>query len=708
MTKAAGINIGVVNKMVRKGKLEKLLEPFQIRQVKLKNRMVKAPYSSVTADRDGYVTDEGLSFYEAVARGGIGLSIVEATAIDPLGVSGSPRLVIFDDKFIPGLRKLAGTIHKYDCPVFLQLHHAGPAHSTGVYGGQVAQRVSAAEPVAASALTRDELPAPVQNLPKALTIPEVEDLVRKFIKGAERAQEAGFDGVELHFAHTYLVNSFLSRAWNKRRDAYGGDLGNRVRFAVEITRGVRQHVGEGFVLGARINGAEYGTEKGLTTAEAQEIARMLREAGIDYFSVTGWGYGPYEWLLFPERILYPEPAETVAPLAKKVKKGAFVDSTEAIRRATSTPVIAVGRLDPELGEWILKKGKADLIAFCRRLIADPELPNKIASGRLEDIAPCTACMGCFDNFIKGEPERCRVNPAFGRELEYAIKPAAKKKKVMIVGGGPAGMEAARVAALRGHEVTLYEREHKLGGLLPIAALVKGVEIEDLPALVRYLRTQITKLGVKVELGKEVDLALVEKIKPDVVVVATGGTLTTLEIPGINKSNVVRSSDLHPRVEIFLRFLSPRLLRWLTRFWMPVGKRVVIVGGLIQGCEVAEFLVKRGRDVTIAETSNQLGIGIPDVNRVRLLRWLAEKGVTMLSEVRYEEITDKGLTLITKEGERHTIAADTILIATPPKPNTELLKILEGKVPEIYLIGDCKEPKLIVDAIDDGSRIGRTV
>jgi pyruvate/2-oxoglutarate dehydrogenase complex dihydrolipoamide dehydrogenase (E3) component len=194
----------------------------------------------------------------------------------------------------------------------------------------------------------------------------------------------------------------------------------------------------------------------------------------------------------------------------------------------------------------------------------------------------------------------------------------------------------------------------------------------------------------------------------VVVVATGGTLTTPEIPGINKSNVVRSSDLHPRVEIFLRFLSPRLLRWLTRFWMPVGKRVVIVGGLIQGCEVAEFLVKRGRDVTIAETSNQLGIGIPDVNRVRLLRWLAEKGVTMLSEVRYEEITDKGLTLITKEGERHTIAADTILIATPPKPNTELLKILEGKVPEIYLIGDCKEPKLIVDAIDDGSRIGRTV
>lgn len=695
--------------MVRKGKFEKLLEPFQIRQVKLKNRMVKAPYSSITADRDGYVTETGISFYEAAARGGVGLSIVEGTAIDPLGVSGSPRLVIYDDRFIPGLSKLARTIHKYDCSVFLQLHHAGPAHSTGAYGGQVSERVSAAQPVAASSLSYDELPAPMQNLPRELTIPEIEDLVQKFTKGAERAQEAGFDGVELHFAHTYLVNSFLSRAWNKRQDAYGGDLRNRVRFAVDIVQEVRQHVGEDFVVGARINGAEYGSGKGLTSAEAQEIARMLREAGMDYFSVTGWGYGPYEWFLFPEQILYPEPAEVVVPMARKIKKpGAFVESAEAIRRAASTPVIAAGRLDPELGEWILEKGKADLVAFSRRLIADPELPNKVALGRLEDIAPCTACQGCWGHFVKGEPIRCRVNPAFGREQEYAIKPVEEKKKVMIIGGGPAGMEAAMVAALRGHEVILYEREHKLGGLLPLAAMIKGVEIEDLPALVRYLRTQITKLGVKVELGKEVNLALVEKIKPDVVILATGGTLTVPKIPGINKSNVVSSSDLHRRVKIFLRFLGPRLLRWLTRFWMPIGKRLVIVGGLIQGCEMAEFLVKRGRNVTIVETSNQLGTGIPDVNRVRHLAWLAKKGVTMLSEVRYEEITDKGLTLITKEGETQTIEADTILIATPPEPNTELFKILEGKVPEIYLIGDCKEPKLIVDAIDDGSRIGRAI
>ncbi len=696
--------------MFKRAKFEKLLEPLQIKQVRLRNRMVKPAQVMGYADEDGCVNERVEGFYEALAKGGVGLLIVESAAIDfPLGVSGRPRLLINDDKFILGLSKLTGLIHKHGCPTFLQLQHAGPAHSAKVYGGQASGQSHQGEdtqPVAASSLSIDELPGAVQKLPRELTISEVKDIVNKFADGAERAQKAGFDGVELHCAHTYLINSFLSRAWNKREDAYGGDLKNRARFAVEIHQAVRERVGENFVVGVRMNGIECGTAKGLTSEETQEIACMLQEAGADYISVTGWGYGPCEWLMFPEQILYPEP---IVPLAKKVKKpGALVPSAEAIKKAVSIPVIAVGRLNPELGEWILRKRKADLIGFARRLMADPELPNKVASGQLEDIAPCTACLWCFHTFVRGEPVRCRINATLGREREYILTVAKKKKRVMVVGGGPAGMQAARVAALRGHEVLLYEKEHKLGGLLSLAALIKGLEIEDLPAISRYLRTQIIKLGVRIKLGKEVDLAVVEQIKPDVVILATGGKLTIPGIAGIDKPQVISSADLHRRVRVFLRFLGPRVLGWLTILWMPIGKRVTIIGGSIQGCETAEFLVKRHRRVIILETSSQLGTGIPELNRVRLVNWLAKKGVTMLTQVGCQEITDKGLVLITKEGERQAIESDTILITTAPEPNIALFKSLEGKVPEIYLVGDCKQPNVIADAIHDGYHIGCAV
>jgi 2,4-dienoyl-CoA reductase (NADPH2) len=270
------------------------------------------------------------------------------------------------------------------------------------------------------------------------------------------------------------------------------------------------------------------------------------------------------------------------------------------------------------------------------------------------------------------------------------------------------MEAARVAALRGHDVTLYEKSHKLGGLLPIAALVKGTEFEDLPALVRYLKRQITKLGVKIRLGKEVNLSVIEKIKPDVVILAAGGIPELPNIPGINRHNVVSNVKLHLSLKKYLRFLGPKTLRWLTRFFMPIGKRVVIIGGGIQGCELGEFLTKRGRKVTIVDTAETLGEGMVDVLMAYLFTWFREKGVTMMSGVKYVEINDKGLTIINKEGDRQTIEADSIIPAIPLSPNTGLLKSLEGKVPETYAIGDCREPLLIVDAIADGSRIARAI
>lgn len=679
-------------------RFEKLLSPIQIKNVKLKNRMVKAPQLTNYVEKDGYITERIKDTYEALAKGGVGMIILGGVQIDstPTGLN-MPG--IWDDSLISGLSALVQVIHKHNCPIFAQLGHQGPG---------AIQKITGIQPISSSSLTPDEMPFLYYSPPRGLTISEIEILKGEFIDAAARAKKAGFDGVEVHAVNSYLLASFLSRAWNKRQDAYGcQDLRNRARIVVEIIQGTKEYLGQDYAVGVRINGQEWGTKNGITSEESQGIARILEEAGADYISVAGFGYGEQYWRFLPDYSLYPEPTEEIKPLAKKIRKqGLFAPATEAIKKVVSVPVMGVGRLDPVLGERLLQEGKADLILLGRRLFADPELPNKVASGRIEDIVPCTACGTC--ETPRTGPRRCRINASLGREREYRIKPAEKKKRVMVVGSGPAGMEAARVSASRGHEVFLYEKGPKLGGLLPLAALVKGTAIEALPAITRYFKVQLSKLGVKIRLGKEVTSRVVEEIKPDVVIVATGGTPTVPKIPGINRPNVISSEELHRRAKGFLRFFGPEVLRWFTKFYLPIGKKVVIVGGTMHGCEVAEFLIKRGREVTIVEESDKLGAGMSDRNLDLFIPWLAKRGVRTLTQVRYEEVTDKGLIITTKEGKRQTLEADTILVSVPPKPNTEFFKDLERKVPEVFMIGDCKEPKLIVDAVADGSYIGRTI
>jgi 2,4-dienoyl-CoA reductase (NADPH2) len=708
-------------------KLRRLLEPAQIGKVKLKNRMVKAAYTSFVIDNQGGlvagVSDPMKSHIETIVKAGIGLCITESCAIDyPLGCSGRlrERFHITRDEFIPEISELPKLTHQYGCPIFLQLHHTGPSFSTKDkrFGprsadGEEAKSTQGLQSVASWSLrSDDEKPIALQMRPRALTIPEIQDLVDKFAKGAVRAQKAGFDGVELHFAHNYLVNSFLTRVWNKRQDAYGcQNLENRARFGVEILRAVKERCGEDFPVGVRMNGREWGAKDATSIEESKRFAKLFEEAGANYIHVTGFGYGFGHdmFCMFPDFGPYPEASEQTRELARSIKEaGALAPYSEAIKKVVSIPVIIVNILTPQQGERILEKGKADLVAFARGLIADPELPGKVIAGRLEDIAPCTRCMTCYSSMLIGKPMTCRINASLRREWEYAIKPAEKRKKVLVVGGGPAGMEAARIAALRGHEVVLYEKEHGLHGLLNLGAIIKETDDEDFLALIRYLKTQVRKSGVKVIERQEFNLALIEKIKPDVVILAVGGKPAIPEIPGINRPHVLNSSHLHSKAKIFLRLLPPRLLSWLTRFWMPIGEKVIIMGGAIQGCQLAEFLVKRGRKVTVVEESDQFGTGMPEVKRIRILSWLAERGVTLMGRVKYEEINDNGLTLISDKGERQSIQADTIVVAMPFKPNTELFNTLEGKVPEIYMIGDCRNPGLIVDAIADGSSIGRKI
>ena len=538
---------------MRNMRFEKLFSPYQLKHIKLKNRIVKSPQTMLYVKEDGYINERMTGFYETLAKGGVGLIITGAITVDSVP-SGVNLVGIWDDKFLPGLTEWVQAIHKYACPVIAQLFHMGQG---------VIPSITGIQGVAASSLNPDEMPFPYYPSPRGASLEEIEQIIEEFITGAVRAQKAGFDGVEVHGANSYFLESFLSCAWNKRQDAYGcKNLKSRSKIVVEIIQGIRKRLGQDYLIGVRINGKEWGTDHGIIPQESQGIAQILEGAGADFISVTGFGYGRHYWRFLPEHILYPEPIDNDKHLTKLIKKqGLHASYTAPIKKIVSIPVIGGGRLDPFIAERLLRKGTVDLTLFGRRLFADPELPNKLASGRLDDIAPCTACVTCETPRIGAR--RCRINAALGKEREYAIRTSERKKKVLVVGGGPAGMEAARVARMRGHEVHLYEEESKLGGLLHIAAMVKGFEIEDITTIIRYLKTQIAKLGVKVRLRKKVTPELIDELKPDVIIVANGPKFTVPDIPGINRANVLRSSELYRRSKVFLRLLGPRALRWLS-------------------------------------------------------------------------------------------------------------------------------------------------
>jgi 2,4-dienoyl-CoA reductase (NADPH2) len=646
-------------------------------------------------------------FYGSLAKGGVGLIIVENCTVEwPRGTHFiKTGLRFHNDQCISSHHKLTEVVHKYNCPVFIQFMHAGPWLAKQEGAGLQ-------ERIAVSALSKEELPSDAWVPSKELSIKEIEELIDTFAKAAVRAQKAGYDGIEINGSYYHLINGFLSRFWNRRQDAYGCEsLENRTRFYCEIIREVKKRCGKYYPVATNINAVEYGLKNGITLEESKGFAPLLQNAGADLIQVRVTGYGEYGSLLLPEHLLYPEIPKNLKvdemDLGRK-GKGILVPFATAIKQGVSVPVCAAGRLDPELGEELLRQGRLDFIGMTRRLIADPELPNKVAAGRLEDIAPCAGCGYCSASRQGDNPLKCRMNAAVGKEKEYEIKPAEKKKRVLISGGGPAGMEAARIAALRGHEVILCEKEHNLGGSMTLAALVKDFESESILDMVRYFKTQLAKLNVTVYLKKGVDLSTIKEIKPEVVILATGGVSAILQVPGINHRKVVNSDKLHRTIKKTLRFFGPKTLEHLTKWWMPIGKRVVIIGGATQGCQLAEFLVKRGRKVAIVEMDENLGEGLPYDIPFRLFRWLNEKGVKMLAGVRYDEITDQGLVITTKDGQKQTLQADTIIISIPLLPNDSLLRTLEGKVAEIYQIGDCREFGLMHDAIADGSHIAHSI
>jgi len=635
----------------------KLWEPIRIGRMELKNRVVMPPMVTRYATDDGFVTERTRNYYGARARGGAGLIIVEATYVHRQGWAFPNQIGISEDKFIPKLSELTGTVHRHGAKIAIQLHHGGR---------QAKEALSGLQPVAPS-----PLPMAGGEMPREMTVDEIAETVAYFAEAAIRAQKAGFDGVELHAAHGYLIDQFLSPTSNKRDDEYGGDLHRRARFLLETIAAVKEAVGEDYPVWCRMDGKEYGAE-GITLEDARQTARLAQEAGLAAIHVSCWG-----------------PATPVNRTTPTFVSAIIEELAEGIKKAVSIPVIAVGRITPDDGERMLKEGKADLIAIGKAVLADSEWSNKVASGRVEDITPCIICNGCRDDLRNPAVVgiRCLVNAALGREKESEIVPAARHKKVLVVGGGPAGMEAARVAALRGHQVTLWEKESRLGGQLIQAAIPPHKD--RIAPLYKYLETQLQKLGVKVQPGKETTAAAVAEFSPEVVVVATGVKPFIPDISGLDKAKVVQAGDvLEGRVK--------------------VGQKVAIIGGELVGCETAEFLADRGKQVIVMRRGAEMATSVGPSNRDFFLSRLLDKGVTLLREVRYDGISPEGVIITTKDGEKRTIEADTVVLAAGSVSDAALYKAIKDKVSEVYCIGDCVEPRTIRDAISEGFRTGQKI
>lgn len=690
---------------------ERLLSPVRVGGLRFKNRIYKPPSGTkLFNNTKGYVSEEGKLIYEAWAKGGAGCIVVESPAIgDERSIDIPNKYLINDDKFIPGLSELVRVIHRHDCPALLQLYHAGQWHLGGLSG--LTPVSSSPHPQISELAPVPDLRVLADNPPcEALSLEDIGIIEQQFIDAAERAAKAGFDGLELGAGANHLLASFVSRYWNSRHDEYGCDsYENRARIVVNIIRGIKARLGDDFTVILTINGIENGMgEKGITEAETLELVKLYEEAGADAFQPRV--YELYNRASYwTEQYFYPEKRSSVPAGLDFSHRGigAFTKIGATLKTVTSKPVVIPGKWDSDFGyaEEMLGRGKVDVIAVCRGLFADTDLPVKLKEGRLEDIAPCTACLSCLTGGML--PIRCRINAFIGGKETYNAYPKIqRKKKVLVIGAGPAGLEAARVAALRGHEVVLYSKEPFIGGLMNMASVIKGSYPEDIQQIIEYYKVQLRKLKVKLVKGKEAGLKTVERESPDVVFLATGATVSERPIPGSDQKIVVSDKFLRAGLDLALKVAGPSTLSKATERWMPIGKTVIVMGGDIKAVQLTEFLTKRGRKVTLVceEDEMQYGEGLPRLNNFKLGEWFKEKGVEIIKGARFEEITKSGLAFSTREGERTVLHADSIVPVYPLKKNEDLYTSLQGKAPEVLAVGACKDPKaLIVDAVEDAAK-----
>ena len=644
-----------------------LFEPGKIGKLSLRNRIAMAPLGIVGfAEFDGRLSQRGIDYYIARARGGVGMIITGLFRVarwfeQPQDINFVRSVMVDHKMYVTRLNEFADTVHDYGAKVCVQLtagvgRVAGPSYLQDV------------EPVAPSALSCYWDP---DRMARELTLKEIEHLVHSFEFAAGVLSEAGIDAIELHGHEGYLFDQFKSALWNKRTDKYGGDLEGRLRFSTEIIEAIKRGAGADFPIIYRF-GLEHHLPGGREVEEGLEIARKLEAAGVDALDVDAGCYETWHW---------PHPPTTQPP-------GCMVDMAAMVKEVVKIPVMAVGKLGyPKLAEEVLERGKADFIILGRALLADPDWPNKVKAGQLEDIRPCLGDHECLKRGMQRKYISCVVNPAAGIEREFTLQPAEKIKSVLVIGGGPGGMEAAMIATQRGHKVTLWEKGDALGGNL-IPASVPDFK-DDYKRLIKYLSTQVKKLGVNIELGKEATPELIQKAKPDVVIIATGGTPNIPDIPGVEKEKVITAVDL---------LLGKK----------EAGESVIIIGGGMIGSEAALYLAQKGKKVIIVEILSGIATDMFPANRGHMLKLLAEAGVKYLTETSTLKITDDGITIADKDGKQSTLKADTVVLAVGLKAKEDLSVALNDKVPEVYTIGDCVEARKVINAIWEGFRISRLI
>ncbi|MEC0184695.1 FAD-dependent oxidoreductase [Paenibacillus peoriae] len=638
---------------------KKIFEPIKIGELEIKNRLVVPAMVMNYCNSDGTATERYIAYHEAKAKGGWGLIITEDYGIDEYA-KGFRRIPgLWADFQIAGHKELTERVHKQGGKIAAQIYHAGRQTDSSITGVQ---------PIA---------PSPINNptseeVPHELTVYEIKEIVEKFGDTALRAQKAGFDAVEIHGAHGYLINQFMSPFSNKRTDAYGGTIINRTRFAVEIIQNIRAKVGKEFPLLFRLSGDEF-VEGGLTIEDTKVISKIIEEAGVNAIHVSQGVYKTMHYVIQPAAVPH----------------GFSTDLAAEIKKVVSIPVITVGRInDPLIAESVLLSGKADMVAMGRASLADPDLPNKTLAGKMGDIIHCIGCMqGCVGRIGQDLDVRCVVNPLTGKETELEIKEAEEKKKVVVVGGGISGMEASIVAAKRGHEVHLFEKEEALGGQWLLAAIPPSKE--ELNTVTVWQKGQLEQLGVIVHLNTKLNEATIKEENPDTLIIATGAKPFIPNIPGIHSEGVVIAQDV----------LSGKT---------EVGQSIVVIGGGLVGAETAAHLANHGKQVIIVEMQDGIVKNGEDSVNHFLFKDLKEHHVEILVSTAVKEIKPGSIT-IEKDHEIKEISnLDNVVIAIGSKPVNALQEQLAGKVEKIITIGDALEVRRALEAMEEGYRAGLAI
>jgi len=630
-----------------------LFSPFRIGTLELRNRIVMPPMATNFAGEDGSVNDRHIAYYVKRAKGGVGYITFEHTGILKQGRAFPNMALIDSDQNIPSFRKLVKAIHQENGKILIQINHAGRQTSSSITGSPI---------VAPSAI-----PCPVRKeMPQELSTEEIQKIIEAFGAAALRVKEAGADGVEIHMAHGYLINQFLSPFSNKRMDEYGGDVDRRMRMAIEVLRMVRNKVGPDFAVLCRISADEY-VEGGLKIEDSREIAKALERNGADALHVSAC-VAASGYLNHP-----PYYAE----------EGVFAHLAQGIKSVVGIPIIAVGRIrTPRLANQILEDNKANLISMGRALIADPNLPVKALQGKTEEIIPCISCNRCILSIRKGALQ-CAVNPETGREEIFKLEKTKHPKKVWIIGGGPAGIKAAEIAAMRGHQVTLYEKDEKLGGRFLLAAIPPKKQV--LKEFTDHLTGQLKKLPVKIILGKPFNLTSLRRGRPDIVIVATGAKPFFPPIDGLEETKAISVEEA----------LSGNV---------HLGRKILVVGGGGIGAEVADHLSEEGKEVTLIEMREGIALDLVGHLQHFLNQRLREKGVQILTSTKVTRFEKEALWVETPQGVKKFEGFDSMVISLGSISNNDLVESLRGKVSDLYIIGDASKPREVMEALLEGEEV----